>query len=237
MSNLPQLPLRILCVEDDMMSQTLLRSAFFEEQLDFASSLEAARQRIRDERYDAFLLDLNLPDGSALDLLSEILSLSSKRHTPTLFISGTKDSSDIVRAFQLGAEDFIHKPFDPLVLKARVYAKIDKSKKMVTKILPLGCLRIDLLRSRVWADNPETTTENVEKNIILTAIEFKILLILAQANDHFCSREQLTLEIWGQNHRGDRTLDSHVAHLRSKISPFGLDIEALKGQGYKILIP
>ncbi len=234
----------VLCIEDDPFFQTLIeetlsRGRHFE--LDFASDLASAREKLKQRNYDAILLDLSLPDGDGLRFLTEMAQLVSLRTSsgaaaavpPVLILTGQTEVPSRVAAFQLGADDFLAKPFEPLELEARLLARIKKSQiqKEHAETVTLGDIVIDHPRVRV-----SRKKKNELQDLAFTAIEFKILVLLTQRLETVLSREQLLEKVWPGTYINERTVDSHIAHVREKLGNSMLKVETVKGLGYRARI-
>lgn len=221
----------VLCIEDDPFFQTLIEESLsrgrnFE--LEFASNLAAAREKLKSRNYDAILLDLNLPDGDGLRFLTEIQGAAAL--PPVLILTGQTEVPSRVAAFQLGADDFLAKPFEPLELEARLLARIKKSQtqKEQSETILLGDIEIDHTRVRV-----SRKTRTASEDLGFTAIEFKILVSLTHRLETVLSREQLLEKVWPGTYINERTVDSHIAHVREKLSDSKLKVETVKGLGYR----
>jgi DNA-binding response OmpR family regulator len=223
----------VLVVEDNAEMRILVEAALDEYQLVFSSSLKEAKDHLRGERFDLILLDLGLPDGDGLKFLAELSTETPHKHTPVIILSGKSETVNKVMAFSIGAEDFIGKPFDPLELKARVGAKLRKFEKQqqLSEVLKAGDLKIDVLKQKVWILNG-AESEAVD----LTTLEFKLLLHFVRAPERVFTREFLLNEVWGMNVSvTDRTVDTHVGHLRKKLAHSRSKIETVIGSGYRFL--
>lgn len=221
----------VLCVEDDPFFQTLIEESLSRGrnfQLEFASNLATAREKIKNQKYDAILLDLSLPDGDGLRFLTELQGNGTL--PPILVLTGQTEVPSRVAAFQLGADDFLVKPFEPLELEARLLARIKKSQaqKDHADHITLGDIEIDHARVRV-----SRVSRGENHDLGFTAIEFKILVSLTQRLETVLSREQLLEKVWPGTYINERTVDSHIAHVREKLSDSKLKVETVKGLGYR----
>ena len=224
----------MLVVEDNAEMRILVEAALDEYQLTFSSSLKEAKEAILLKRHELILLDLGLPDGDGLKFLAELSAQAETKDIPVIILSGKSETVNKVMAFSIGAEDFIAKPFDPLELKARVSAKLRKSEKQhhLAEILRAGDLKIDVLKQKVWIQHNQET-ESVE----LTTLEFKLLLNFVRAPERVFTRDYLLNEVWGMNVSiTDRTVDTHIGHLRKKLARSRTKIETVIGSGYRFLI-
>lgn len=221
---------RVLLVEDNNEMRIMVKSCLDEFEIQEAATLKAARQAMEEGQFDLIVLDLQLPDGDGSRFLAEMQGKESFRHIPVFILTGRTDTMDKVLAFSIGAEDFITKPFDPLELKARVQAKLrkmevqEKSKEQFV----VEDLRINTARQRVWInDDPNP--------VPLTSIEYRLLLMLSRNRDRVISRQRFLDEIWGDEISvTDRTVDTHIGHLRKKIRDSRVQIETVIGEGYRL---
>lgn len=227
----------VLCIEDDPFFQTLIeesltRSRAF--QLEFAPNLAVAREKIKTRNFDAIILDLSLPDGDGLRFLTEMTQLLAPRTPPpVLVLTGQTEVPSRVAAFQLGADDFLAKPFEPLELEARLLARIKKAQthKEQSETMRFGDIEIDHARVRV-----SRAIKGETQDLGFTAIEFKILVSLTQRLETVLSREQLLEKVWPGTYINERTVDSHIAHVREKLGDSKLKVETVKGLGYRARI-
>ncbi len=220
----------VLCIEDDPFFQTLIEESLSRGrhfQLEFAANLAVAREKLKNQKYDAILLDLSLPDGDGLRFLTEIQGANLP---PVLVLTGQTEVPSRVAAFQLGADDFLAKPFEPLELEARLLARIKKSQtlKEQADTFSLGDVEIDHARVRV-----SRKVRGESHDLSFTAIEFKILVSLTQRLETVLSREQLLEKVWPGTYINERTVDSHIAHVREKLADSKLKVETVKGLGYR----
>lgn len=224
---------KILCIEDDLTTQTLIKASLQNFNIVMANNLHDAETEIDKGDFAAAIFDINLPDGDGLRFYSRLKQNSKLKDVPVLFLSGHNDISNKLLAFSMGADDFITKPFDSMELNARVLSKINKSLSTIeeknTRIL--GDVEIDLDRQKV------SRIENGnEVDLSLTAIEQKILILLSSRIEQVFSREQILNSVWANAHITDRTVDSHIAHLRSKLKETLILINTVKNFGYKLTI-
>ena len=222
----------ILCIEDDPFFQTLIEESLKRGrtfQIEFASNLSVAREKLREQTFDAILLDLSLPDGDGLRFLTEMPQLISGMLPPVLILTGQTEVPSRVAAFQLGADDFLAKPFEPLELEARLIARIKKAHALreQNETTQLGDIEIDHARIQVLHNS---------RDLGFTAIEFKILVSLTVRMEIVLSRDQLLEKVWPGTYINERTVDSHIAHVREKLDSSKLKVETVKGLGYRARI-
>jgi DNA-binding response OmpR family regulator len=221
---------KILCIEDNPTIQTLVQLSLQEYDVTCAASLHEAETQLLSHTYAALLIDIQLPDGDGLRFLAQLSQKPHFKNIPILIFSNYSEISNKVAAFTLGADDFIAKPFDPIELNIRITAKIRKknSESEQQKTRSLGDLLIDFDRQKVFLLN-----SSQELDLELTSIEIKILALLTKRLEQVYSREQILQSVWGSTSISDRTIDSHVAHLRQKIKNSQLQIETAKSFGYR----
>jgi DNA-binding response OmpR family regulator len=220
---------RILIVEDDpdvirVARAYLEREGFtVETAQDGLAGLHAALERPP----TLIVLDWMLPH---LDGLAFLERLRKAQRTPVIMLTARTEESDRVVGLELGADDYIPKPFSPRELVARVRAVLRRAKpaaKDEEEVLVHGELQIDP-RHR--------TVERAGRRVDLTALEFDLLYALAGAPGRVFSRDELLDRVWGQDFTGvDRVVDVHVSNLRQKLATVGADamLVTVRGVGYK----
>ena len=174
---------------------------------------------------DLIILDLMLPDVDGFEVCRQI---RTKSHVPILMLTARKEDVDKIVGLELGADDYLTKPFNPRELVARVKAILRRFQSGLkpSDIIEIARLRIDLPRHEITIDG---------KVVNLRTKEFALLATLAQNQGIVLSREKLLELIWGYDYYGEtRTVDVHVNHLRDKITDSGAQIETVRGTGYKI---
>lgn len=179
---------------------------------------------------DLILLDLMLPGQDGFDICRNLQRDPKFESVPIIIISAKSDETDKVLGLELGADDYITKPFSVKELVARVKTvlrRLKKSNNAIQAIIKIGGnIRIDKNRFEVLVD---------DKKIDLTSTEFQILRILAEKSGWVFSREQLLDKLWGrEKYVVDRTIDVHIHHLREKMGSAGKAIKNIRGVGYKI---
>lgn len=221
----------MLVIEDNAEMRILVEAALDEYQLTFSSTLREAKEALLKKKHEMILLDLGLPDGDGLKFLAELSGQPETKDIPVIVLTGKSETVNKVMAFSIGAEDFVSKPFDPLELKARVAAKLRKIEKqqLLSEVLRVGDLKIDVLKQKVWVKDAEA--------VELTTLEFKLLLNFARTPERVFTRDYLLNEVWGMNVSvTDRTVDTHVGHLRKKLAHSKTKIETVIGSGYRFLV-
>ena len=175
---------------------------------------------------DLVILDLMLPDISGLDVCKEIRSNPVSKNTPILMLTAKGEEVDRILGFELGADDYLVKPFSLRELTLRVAALLKRNAPLESdENIELGDLNIDLAAHRVFVESNEVT---------LTAKEFDLLVHLARHNGRVQTRDYLLEQIWGYSSDvTTRTVDTHIKRLRSKIGSFGNLIETVRSIGYR----
>jgi DNA-binding response OmpR family regulator len=222
---------RILVVEDDPAVQKALRRLFESEgyAVEIQANGQSALESFQAAAPAVVILDLRLPKLSGSEVCKEI-----KAQAPTLpivVLSATSDVSDKVLLLELGADDYVTKPFSPRELLARVRAALRHTSRTanVSRVSFDG-ISVDFKKMEVLRD---------EKVVVLTAQEFKTLQFLVHNADRVISRDELLNEVWGyQNYPSTRTVDNHILKLRQKLerdpaSP--VHFRTVHGMGYKFV--
>ena len=180
---------------------------------------------------DLVILDRALPDGDGLDVCRYMRERHRFAGVPVLMLTGMNEELDRVLGLELGADDYIAKPFSSLELVARVKTHLRRlDRESEAEKIELGdLLVIDLGRYRV------TTEGHV---VELTPTEFRVLRILAEKPGWVLSREQILDALWGNDKAViDRTVDLHITNIRKKLGPAGKLIQSVRGVGYRIVEP
>ena len=224
---------KVLCIEDDETIGTLIEASLKAYDVRRIATLSEAEQLLKRDTFCALLIDIQLPDGDGLRFLARLSQDESFKNIPVLILSSHSDISNKVMAFSIGAEDFISKPFDPIELNARLTAKVNRyfSEVRVSKSKKLGDVLIDFDRQKAFR-----LANGKENDLRLTSIELKILTMLAKRLEQVYSRDQIMDHVWGQTYITDRTVDSHVAHLRQKLGDSSVHIETAKNLGYRVVV-
>ncbi|HEV8529994.1 MAG TPA: response regulator transcription factor [Methylomirabilota bacterium] len=225
------MPSRVLIVEDerdirDLVLFHLQREGY---QVSSASSGEEALRQVRHTPPDLVLLDLMLPAMGGLEVCRTLRQEASTAALPIVMLTAKSDEVDRVLGLELGADDYIVKPFSPKELLARVRAVLRRAKSAPGAArIAIGALTID----------QGTRTVTVEKApLTLTHKEFELLCALADAQGRVLSREFLLDRVWGYSRAGEiesRTVDVHVRRLRVKLGPEGRRILTVKSVGYRL---
>ena len=221
---------KILLIEDEPDIRKTLEYNLSREGFDVvcASSLSEGKNYINTNQFSLILLDLMLPDGSGLDLCRELKTDSDKKLTPIIILTAKDDEVDKVVGFELGADDYVTKPFSvrELILRVKAVLKRGNAKSENLEVQrQFGDLVIDVDSHEVYVDNEPVT---------LTALEFKLLRQLVDRRGRVQSRDQLLSDVWGYSTDvTTRTVDTHIKRLREKLGAMGKYVQTIRGVGYK----
>jgi DNA-binding response OmpR family regulator len=223
---------KVLVVEDEKEIQDLL--AHYLRKEGFAPILaadgEMALSKARKEKPDLILLDILLPKADGLEVLRAVRSDANLARTPVVMLTAKGDETDRVIGLELGADDYIPKPFSPREVVARIKAILRRTRAAAGEpeapTLVYRDLRMDVARHEVRYQG---------KTVSLTSKEFRILQALLSSAGRVLSREAILTKVWGEDtHVIDRTVDVHIAKLRRKIPFLARAIETVKDVGYKL---
>ena len=224
----------ILLIEDLLEYQILASSVLSPiYKITTACNIEKAREQLKAVKFDLIILDVVLPDGNGFNFCAEIRADPKMRDIPVIFMTMKSDLMDKLFGFSLGADDYIIKPFEALLLKARVEARLRNIHKgnQVKDVIQAGVILINLvtLKAFIVADNKTI-------HLDLTPIEFKLLSYFVKNEDRIITREQLLDAVWGTNtHVFDRATDKHISSLRQKMMQYNWYILTKSGLGYQFL--
>jgi DNA-binding response OmpR family regulator len=223
---------RVLVVEDDPSVQKVLKHLFEAEgyTVEVHGDGQSALESFHTFPPAVIVLDLRLPKLSGRDLCKEVKAKSPT--LPIVVLSAASDVSDKVLLLELGADDYVTKPFSPRELLARVRAALrhTSSASNIGSLVRFDNILVDLKKMEVLRDG---------EVVVLTALEFKTLRFLVQNPDRVISRDELLKEVWGyQNYPSTRTVDNHILRLRQKLErdiTKPVHFRTLHGMGYKFV--
>ena len=222
---------KILIVEDEidvaeLLAHHLRKEGFAVEIIDNG---RVALNWLKIERPALIILDLMLPELSGLDLCRIVKSNPGTEGVPIVMLSARIEEIDRVLGFELGADDYVVKPFSPreLVLRIRaILRRMSQDKEHGEQLLRVGELVLDRSRHEVRA---------ADRVIDCTATEFKLLAILMEREGRVQERDRLLSDVWGYDSVIDtRTVDTHMRRLRDKLGSHGRYIETIRGFGYRL---
>ena len=219
---------KILLVEDDGQIASylgeLLRAEGFDTQI--ASSKKEAGECLLAQAFDLVLLDVSLPDGNGFSICAEI---KREYEIPVIFLTASGDEYSVVAGLDMGADDYIAKPFRPRELISRIRSVLRRCKKE-QRILSCGDLKVNV---------SSATVTKGEKELFLSALEYRLLLILLQNKGQILTRNQLLEEIWDASgeYVNDNTLSVYMKRLREKIEENPQSprlLHTIRGIGYRM---
>ena len=190
-----------------------------------AKSVKESKEKIEQEKIDLVLLDVSLPDGNGFNICKEI---KQKQEIPVIFLTAQDEETSVVLGLDLGADDYIVKPFRTRELISRIKSVLRRygQKEENTNIIKYKNIKIDTTTAKVYKDNEE---------IVFTSLEYKILLMLFTNQDRLITREQLLDKIWdiAGNFVNDNTLTVYIKRIREKLGDEKI-IKTIRGLGYRI---
>lgn len=221
--------MRILLVEDDKaISVALSYSLTKEYEVDICDNKKSALQMIVEKQYDLFLLDVTLPDGNGYDLCRYI-----KEHSdlPVIFLTALDDEANIVMGLDIGADDYITKPFGILELQSRIRSILRRyHKETPQNDLMIHDIVIKLKEGKVYKK---------QKEVLLTALEYRLLMVFVNHQGQILTRSQILEGIWdvAGNFVNDNTLSVYIKRLRVKLEDDVSEpkiITTVRGIGYRL---
>ena len=217
---------RILIVEDEPAISLGLRDDLELEgyQVEVVDNGHAAVSLACAEPFDLLLLDVALPGKSGYDVCREVRG--KKPDLPIIMLTARSHEAEKVLGLEMGADDYVTKPFSPLELRARIKALLRRSQGSQPTSFAFSSVVVNLERMEVL---------DGERPIELTSLEFKLLIALLQNAGRVLSRERILALVWGANAVvTDRVIDTHIANLRKKLEPNGSKhIAGIRGAGYR----
>jgi two-component system phosphate regulon response regulator PhoB len=224
-------PARILVVEDERDIAALVAYHLTKEgyRVSTTEGGEEALEAVSAEKPDLIVLDLMLPGFSGYEVLQELRRRPEMADVPVVVLTARRDEADRVKGLELGADDYVTKPFSPRELVLRVAAVLRRAQSPAVagggRTLRAGAIEIDLNALRVEIDGAEAE---------LTPTEYRLLVTLLERRGRVQSRQQLLEHAWDIHARIEtRTVDMHVQRLRSKLGHHGALIETVRGFGYR----
>ena len=223
--------IRVLIVEDEEKMRDLMKIAFKKENFETLEAVDGKQglNMFKSSNVDIVVLDVMLPEIDGWTVCREIRRSSN---VPIILLTARGEEFDKLFGFELGADDYIVKPFSPKELIARIKAllrRADNRNNDNAHNLQLGEIVINRLSREVTIDN---------QLVNLTNKEYELLYFLATNPKIVFNREQLLLKVWGYEQYGDpRTVDTHIKKLREKLGPYSNYISTIWGVGYKLEVP
>lgn len=223
--------MKILTVEDDRAITAGLLYSLQNEgyEADSAQTVAEALEKVSKNNYDLILLDLMLPDGSGYDVCKAI---KAKSDAPVIFLTACDEEVNVVMGLELGADDYVTKPFRIRELMSRVKSVLRRCGKISEpKFIEANSIKVQPSQARVWKNDEE---------IFLTSLEYKLLLFFLQNKGQVLTRSQLLETIWDAAGEfvNDNTLTVYIKRLREKLEDNPQEpgiIQTVRGLGYKLL--
>ena len=217
---------KILLVEDNEAIIMGLKYSLEQEnfQVIFAKTAKESKEKLDNKNIDIVLLDVSLPDGNGFEICKEI---KEKNDIPIIFLTAQDEETSIVLGLDLGADDYIVKPFRTRELISRIKSVLRRyGKKEENNIIQYKDIKIDTISAKVYKNN---------KEIIFTSLEYRILLMLFTNQNKLITREQLLEKIWdiAGNFVNDNTLTVYIKRIREKLEDDSI-IKTVRGLGYRI---
>ncbi len=223
--------MKILIVEDDLEIQELIAYFLQKEGYDLDRTDDGldALKILKKHKHDIIILDLMIPSLDGKNFAKIVKNLPEEYGTPKIIMVTAKtEIEDVLQGLEIGADDYLRKPFDPreLVLRIKKLSTKEKKEEKITTIHKFSHIVID-------EDKHIVTYKNEE--IELSKKEYDLLLLLVRNKDLVVTREKILDEVWNSNYyTGDRTVDVYISKLRDKIPGLGENIRTVKGVGYKL---
>ncbi len=218
---------RILVADDDELLRSLIRDILEKEGyevIEAKDGVQAIECFMQEANLNLVLLDIMMPGKDGMEVLKEIRKSSS---LPVIMLTALDDSEEEIKGFQLGACDYVTKPFHRGILLARIRAALEYKngvQEEASDILRFRELSVDLKQCRVFSAGEE---------VVLTNKEYRLLLYLMENRNIVLSRDQILERIWGFDYEGDiRTIDTHIKMLRNDLGVCGDYIRTIRGMGY-----
>lgn len=223
--------INLLLVEDNETIITGLNYALSQEsfEVDVARTAYETRQKLQRQSYDLLILDVSLPDGDGFEICKEVKKKDIE--LPIIFLTAKDEEKDVVLGLEIGADDYVIKPFRTKELISRIRTVLRRyHKKEEKSTIQIKDVTIDLAKAEVYKG---------KRQVILTALEYKILVMLFQNQNRLITREQLLDKIWdvAGNFVNDNTLTVYIKRIREKIENNPAEpeiIKTIRGIGYKV---
>ena len=222
---------RVLVIEDEPDIRKTIDYNLSKESFEViqAASIEEGEKALASNKIDVIILDLMLPDGSGLTLCRDIKSEPNTKNIPVIILTAKTEEVDRVVGFELGADDYVTKPFSvrELILRVKAILKRGASTEIKTDNVQdsFGELTLNYDEHQAYINNEE---------ISLTALEFKLLKHLINRKGRVQTRDQLLEDVWGYSSNvTTRTVDTHIKRLREKLGSVGDHIQTIRGVGYR----
>lgn len=217
---------RILIVDDEPNIANIIKkySSFENHQSVSVDNGMKAIEICKEQDFDIIIMDIMMPELDGFSTVKEIRKFSD---TPVIMLSARGEEYDRIHGFEVGADDYVIKPFSPKELMMRVEAILKRTmkKEKTPDVIEIETLKIDTAARIVYVD---------EEKINLTPKEYDLLMFLIENQGIALAREKIISTVWGYDYYGDdRTLDTHIKLLRKNLGPYATKIVTLRGVGYR----
>ena len=222
--------IKVLLVEDEEDIREMVHFNLFKERYEvlLASDGQAALDIATNENPDLIVLDVMIPKVDGFEVCRTLKKDIETKKIPIIMLTAKGEEEDVIKGLEVGADDYITKPFSPKVLLARIKAVLRRTKTVLKgskSVFTINDLKIDHLKRKTFIK---------DKEINLTYTEFQILHLLAQKSGWVFTRGQIVDSIRGENHAiTDRSVDVQIVNLRKKMGEQGNMIETVRGVGYR----
>ena len=220
---------RLLIVDDEVDLCNVLKEVFSEEfRVRIAHNGAEALQVTHSWFPEVILMDIMMPIMNGIDACVLLRKDEATRHIPILMLTANVQDESRMKAFSLGADDYMSKPFNMDELLIRIKSKVCRAREMSNapkSIVVLANLSANLASHEVKIDG---------KLIELSPVEYRILQILLVRQGEVISREEIVKAVWDEKNKNDRLLDAHLTAIRKKLLPFQGEIQTIYGEGYRI---
>src|SRR6056297_539762 len=228
------MPENILVIDDEINILELIKFNLELNNYSVTTSLNGKDgiEKIKTQKFDLIILDLMMPEIDGIQVCKFVRGNNTYKNIPIIMLTAKGTETDKIYGLEIGADDYINKPFSVKELNARVKALLRRS------YLGPGNNKKKIRVNNMIIDTEEHLVKLFDNEIKLTLKEYEVLLMLAKNRGKVLSRDKLLNEIWGYDYIGEtRTVDVHIRHLRKKIEEHDKDkeyIETIRGVGYKI---
>jgi len=222
---------KLLIVEDEEDLRVVLQYSLQKEGFEVYTtpSGREAVELCKSQKPDLIILDLNLPDMSGIDVCTVIRNNPAISNMAILMLTAKTQEQDRVKGFEVGADDYVLKPFSTKELILRIKALLRRVEPKKETILHFANIRLDPLAHQCFVDDEEKS---------LTALEFRLLQKFLEHLDIVLTREILLQDVWNMDPKvNTRTVDKHVQRLRNKLGPAGEYVQTIRGVGYRLRFP
>lgn len=221
---------KILVIEDDKNISKLIKYNLEKSNFNcfVAYTTDEAQNILDKNQIDLIILDIMLPDMDGFEFCKILKQEPKFKNIPIIMLTAKAEEIDRILGLELGADDYITKPFSPreLILRIKAILRRLKPKEQEKEILEIGPIKVDISRYKVFVD---------KKEIKLTPMEFKLLVTLIKRAGRVQTREQLLDDVWDINTEVyTRTVDTHIKRIRKKLGKFSKMIETIPGVGYRL---